>query len=271
MKRRIVIVLIFLLAGALVNLAVAWALAIRVTPVSPLTTVPTYEGVYEGTDESQWWWCQVVVRPGHEQVVWERAWVMTSKNVRSDLLSSWRSRRMSDWLKSRGLTDPAGWPNAPTGLRPSLGELRDIQDEPPARIDEESIPSWAGRPPSIKSGGRVRRAFGWPTVAMWHEEHLAKNFAVQAVAPGGLGFANGFQFLGPGRVLPCGIIVRGFAVNTLLYAVVLWLLIPGPFVLRRFIRRRRGRCPGCGYPVGGSEVCSECGMALALARPGGDP
>ncbi len=54
----------------------------------------------------------------------------------------------------------------------------------------------------------------------------------------------------------------GFAVNTLLYATFLWLLIPGPFVLRRFIRVKRGLCPRCAYPMGESDVCSECGKAL---------
>ena len=35
----------------------------------------------------------------------------------------------------------------------------------------------------------------------------------------------------------------GFAINTLFYAAILWLLIRGPFALRRFIRVKRGRCP----------------------------
>jgi hypothetical protein len=54
----------------------------------------------------------------------------------------------------------------------------------------------------------------------------------------------------------------GFAVNTLLYATVLWLLIPGPFVLRRFVRVQRGLCPKCAYPMGESAVCTECGKTL---------
>ncbi len=56
----------------------------------------------------------------------------------------------------------------------------------------------------------------------------------------------------------------GFAVNTILYATILWLLIPGPFVLRRFIRVKRGLCPACAYPRGDSSVCSECGKALPV-------
>ncbi len=43
---------------------------------------------------------------------------------------------------------------------------------------------------------------------------------------------------------------------------VLWLLICGSFALRRFIRRRRGLCPACAYPMGDSNVCTECGLVL---------
>ncbi len=53
-----------------------------------------------------------------------------------------------------------------------------------------------------------------------------------------------------------------FLANTSSYAVILWLLIPGPFVLRRFLRVRRGLCPTCRYPIGKSSVCTECGCGL---------
>ncbi|MCA9290450.1 MAG: hypothetical protein KDA25_04930 [Phycisphaerales bacterium] len=33
----------------------------------------------------------------------------------------------------------------------------------------------------------------------------------------------------------------------------------------RWVRRRRGRCPGCAYPIGASARCSECGEALRPA------
>ncbi len=67
---------------------------------------------------------------------------------------------------------------------------------------------------------------------------------------------------GSTRALPLIPIWPGFIANSLFYAVVLWLLIPGPFALRRLIRRRRGLCPKCGYPMGEAAVCSECGRAL---------
>jgi hypothetical protein len=61
----------------------------------------------------------------------------------------------------------------------------------------------------------------------------------------------------------------GFAINTIFYAAVLWLLWFAPGKIRRFIRIRGHRCPACGYqiaPGGGIDpVCSECGAALPAA------
>ena len=64
------------------------------------------------------------------------------------------------------------------------------------------------------------------------------------------------------RLLPYLPIWPGFTVNTLFYAALLWLVIPGPFALRRLIRVRRGLCPACGYDLrhGEHEVCPECGV-----------
>jgi len=60
----------------------------------------------------------------------------------------------------------------------------------------------------------------------------------------------------------------GLAVNTLLTAVIGWLLICGPSALgrliRRFIRIRRGLCPACAYLTGASAVCTECGKPLPV-------
>ena len=53
-----------------------------------------------------------------------------------------------------------------------------------------------------------------------------------------------------------------FAINTVFYAGVLWVLCCGPFALRRMIRRRRGQCAQCAYPIGQNERCTECGAAV---------
>mgnify|MGYP003578232462 CR=1 FL=1 len=51
----------------------------------------------------------------------------------------------------------------------------------------------------------------------------------------------------------------GFAINTLFYAGILWVMFAAPFALRRRRRIKRGLCPACAYPVGESIVCTECG------------
>ncbi len=58
----------------------------------------------------------------------------------------------------------------------------------------------------------------------------------------------------------------GFAINTLLYGGVPWLLVCGPFELRRYRRPKRGLCVYCAYPIGMSDVCTECGRAIARQR-----
>jgi hypothetical protein len=72
--------------------------------------------------------------------------------------------------------------------------------------------------------------------------------------------------LGGFRICPLHPTWPGFTFNTLVYAALLWLLIPGPFVLRRFLRRvvrvKRGLCPACAYPMGEAAVCTECGGPL---------
>ena len=55
----------------------------------------------------------------------------------------------------------------------------------------------------------------------------------------------------------------GLIVNAVVYAAILWLLIPGTFTLRRLRRIKNGLCPKCAYPVGESSVCTECGKELA--------
>jgi hypothetical protein len=69
--------------------------------------------------------------------------------------------------------------------------------------------------------------------------------------------------------LPLRPLWPGFAINTIFYAAVLWLLWFVPGKIRRFIRIRGHRCPTCGYqiaPGGGiGPVCSECGAALPAA------
>jgi hypothetical protein len=62
--------------------------------------------------------------------------------------------------------------------------------------------------------------------------------------------------------LPTNTLWPGFVINTVFYAAILWLLFAFPFVLRRCRRIKRGLCPACAYPIGTSDVCTECGKAV---------
>jgi hypothetical protein len=64
------------------------------------------------------------------------------------------------------------------------------------------------------------------------------------------------------RPLPLQPLWPGFAINTVFYAAIVWLLFAVPGRIRRFIRIRRGRCGACGYPIGTSDVCTECGKPV---------
>ena len=63
------------------------------------------------------------------------------------------------------------------------------------------------------------------------------------------------------RYLPLAPIWPGIVINTLFYAVFMWLLLTGPLVLRRTIRHKRGLCVKCAYDLRGADhlQCPECG------------
>ncbi len=66
----------------------------------------------------------------------------------------------------------------------------------------------------------------------------------------------------------------GFAINTVLYAAILWVLFAAPFALRRRLRIKRGLCPACGYDLRGrgrapgnsTDLCPECGKPVTEPR-----
>lgn len=65
--------------------------------------------------------------------------------------------------------------------------------------------------------------------------------------------------------LPLRPVWPGFAVNTLLIAACLALLVHGARPIRPLIRRYRGKCPACGYELAGladGAPCPECGRSL---------
>jgi hypothetical protein len=109
-------------------------------------------------------------------------------------------------------------------------------------------------------------ASGWPMLALRSMQVTRMGEVIPIVRTGYWELPSWIPWGDPnnprGDHMPFVPIVHGFAINTLFYAGVLWVLFAGPFALRRMIRRRRGQCPACAYPLGQSPVCTECGAAV---------
>ncbi|MCI0630649.1 MAG: hypothetical protein L0Y44_08365 [Phycisphaerales bacterium] len=102
---------------------------------------------------------------------------------------------------------------------------------------------------------------GWPMACVHGEEWDRKD----APADRRWVFAlpHRMEFLGTAWhshfLLPVKPLWPGFALNTLFYATILWLLFTAPGTIRRWSRNKRNLCPACAYPVGSNPVCTECG------------
>ncbi len=146
------------------------------------------------------------------------------------------------------------------------------------------LPLYSGRAwwttdalPAADSTGNV--GCGWPTLALSARVRptpasvIARERSI--VIKGG--FVLGNKALNPPRdetlpiILPYRPIWPGFIVNTGAYGGLLLAIFVVPGLIRRWVRRRRGQCPACGYPRGVSAVCSECGAVLPVSpgRAGG--
>ncbi len=243
MRRRLLTVAIFLLAGAVVNVPVAWGCAVWARfPYSESTTaVPTeaergwLERIgWRATPNTAAWIYEIKVDDLRGVGVVERAFSESQSERRPFEIYV---VRLITTLHFAVLTR-AGWP-----LHSLAGERWDV-DADGAVYNQPWKAADAGPhylQPIRTGDGRIVRP-----MEQWHRS------AVVVVGRGTTA----------SRVLPLRPIWPGFAVNTLFYAAILWLAIPGPFALRRFLRVRRGLCPKCAYPMGEAPVCTKCGHDL---------
>jgi len=68
------------------------------------------------------------------------------------------------------------------------------------------------------------------------------------------------------RLLPLKIDFSSFGIGAAFYALATYLIAQFCAQVRRMMRSKRGVCPACAYPVGTSDVCTECGRATPTKR-----
>jgi hypothetical protein len=202
----------YLTAGVLLNLAVAWTLAIVTTPFEH-----SLAGIYKGFGTYQ----QSVRR-------WQTfgAQVFQLHRVGTDAYP--------DYSESS----------------PGLG----------------AVPKWANV--GQESETRLIVGYGWPFIALKWNGYYAKNNGEVTTIRGGLKLPLYQVYRRPygsndiPRALPVIPIWRGFLLNSAVYAG-LCVVVCGLFSHLSYRRRSRlGLCRRCGYPIGSSEKCTECGTAI---------
>jgi hypothetical protein len=109
---------------------------------------------------------------------------------------------------------------------------------------------------------------GWPMLALQGEWRWGNS---QVMTPGFHNAVGRYRVVRSGiekgseaDMFPLWPLWPGFAINTVFYAAVLWLLFAAPFALRKWRRIRRGLCRKCGYDLRGghSATCPECGATV---------
>ena len=230
MKRRVLTLMLLLFLGAVVNIAVAWGCALSVDLILGERFI-----VGEGS---------ITLEGGYSRWILER--ISKRGGIRFD------SRR-----------NHVDYPTVDSAILPS-----------------DLLPEWGafGDPvPGYESGlvtvhRRIGDARGWPMLSMWSEPYIAYKSRDEGwvVSRGNGGIKTPLPPWHRGtfpleRYLPLRPIWFGFAINTMLYsatAASLWMLIRAPFLIRRAVRRKRNQCPNCGYPIGVSATCTECGRPI---------
>ncbi len=125
-------------------------------------------------------------------------------------------------------------------------------------------------------GPGLETAVGFPALACWCGIRLnSSDPSVRApwgstgvATPGGLDAIGGLELPAHGgventatfRALPYRPIWSGLAVNTVFYAVLIFVVVSYVQGLRRLRRFHRGRCPRCGYDLAHDYAagCPEC-------------
>ena len=233
-KRRAFKLLLFLLAGAIINVAVAWGCA-RLFK-APMNISGIHEtGIKSGSME-------YFLMDGKSFCIFQgMKKVSDGQSIRNNVGHNIPYVHLPPWVTSA----------------PMFGSFSDVPD-----LETRAAWGW----PSQSLAFTIYELTQWRTGAPKYvlvymdavvvERHpSASSSALERSQRGGYG------------CLPLRPIFPGFAINTIFYAAVLWVLFAAPFKLRRWRRIKRGQCASCGYSLRGresvSDKCPECGRIVS--------
>jgi hypothetical protein len=239
---RVSAFLLLIVGGAIVNVAVAWGIVLKHGSLEDsfgsLVKVMWTSRRPLADDESRWYSTHELLASSPSMTAVARtASVRGTPTAADERAAGWfQTIYIEEYHGSGGQSTSIRMPNGRvvqgvTGGVTTFTTLHRIECGWPLR--SMSLTGWgAMRPgPKIESGWRLPNLFGRVTQSRSH-------------------------------VVPVKPSMPGFAINTLFYAGILWLLFAAPFALRRRRRIKRDLCPACAYPVGDSPVCTECGKAV---------
>jgi hypothetical protein len=244
--------LLLLLGGAIVNIAVAWSLSLLIDPFSIEAEIPRFRWGQRIIHDDRQWLASIRWRAGAARLVAVTGPARDNDQNQGEdpdvlLPRWWRAGRFSD--------------------QPAPGVWAKLADRQVHQLPEDEVLQFQSQ----------AEARGWPALSMWYELRLS---TLSPVLPRMLMEARGgletrlplwrdpmvYSSYDQPRALPLRIIWPGFLINTLFYAICLWILLAIPRKLRRWRRFKRGLCSKCGYDLrsGGSLACPECGAARSL-------
>ncbi len=229
------IILVFLLLGAIINIAVAWTIALTIDFV----TIEKHITARELSPTSSW------------------------------TVSKWEAFGSEQFISYRRKAPfPIGHPSVGSLLTmsdilPPWGDFDTISKDY-ADADHGVVDVW-----HVEGRGWPYRSM-WGTYGLLTEAAL-QTYTISSEGRRGMLVTDvpAWKTTGMPRLIPMIPIWSGFAANTSCYAFMLWLPYALSCFLCRVVRRLRGRCPRCGYDLRGAAhaACPECGHVLPRVEP----